>query len=149
MPSKHVPTCLCHSVLGKSRHATLLSISAVEAESKKKIAFFPCHRSSACVRRSTGLLPIMLACQEEEKGLLLSIQHGGGGQSTRNQRRKQPRLRVKNNLRSKDSAAPSNNWKTVQQYSSQEMEELSNVSLICDFTAQSFRLFDGVLWVTS
>ena len=43
---------------------------------------------------------------------------------------------------------PSNNWKTVQQYSSQEME-LSNVSLICDFTAQSFRLFDGVLWVTS
>lgn len=46
------------------------------------------------------------------------------------------------------TGAPSNNWKTVQQYSSQEME-LSNVSLICDFTAQSFRLFDGVLWVTS
>ena len=119
MPSKHVPTCLCHSVLGKSRHATLLSISAVEAESKKKIAFFPCHRSSASVRRrGTGLLPIMLACQEEEKGLLLSIQHGGGGQSTRNQRRKQllspMLLEVKNTLpRSKDKKAPSNNWENA------------------------------------
>ena len=36
LPSKHVPTCLCHSVLGKSRHATLLSISAVEAKSPRR-----------------------------------------------------------------------------------------------------------------
>lgn len=123
----------------------LPSKQRVQEEEDRFLSMPPKHSG----RFGTGLLPIMLACQEEEKGLLLSIQHGGGGQSTRNQRRKQPRLRVKNNLRSKDSAAPSNNWKTVQQYSSQEMEELSNVSLICDFTAQSFRLFDGVLWVTS
>ena len=92
----------------------LPSKQRVQEEEDRFLSMPPKHSG----RFGTGLLPIMLACQEEEKGLLLSIQHGGGGQSTRNQRRKQllspMLLEVKNNLpRSKDKKAPSNNWENA------------------------------------
>ena len=63
--------------LARSRHATLLSISAVEAKEEED-RFLSFSGGSSVVSSEAALASDNACMPSQEKGLLLSIQHGGG-----------------------------------------------------------------------